>query len=213
MHLNWITVAVVIYCTGFIFSLFHSLKTYFNFQWLKETQAFDLFAVGSVKFYLIIKPFLWPYYFILYQKNPLEYLSEFFFKYYGDEDEICTGTQGLENFLNDLFKGKDRYKHYQARIICWPLDKNEQAYRTYMTQRAHIEKPGVTVYAEITYAVSKDNYLLEVFFEKQRNQYKATISRFQLDHCERLTKSEFKERLLQINPEKAKQLLKQLGLN
>lgn len=212
MHLNWLTVALVIYLTGFVFFLLQSLKTYFNFQWLKETQAFDIFAVCSVKSYLIIKPFLWPYYFILH-KNPLAFFSEFFFRHYSDEDEICTGTQGLENFLNDLFKGKDRYKGYQAKILCWPVDKNEQAYRDYMTQRARFEKPGISIYAEITYAISKDKYLLEVFYEKHRSEHSTTISRFHLDHCERLTKSEFKERLLQINPEKAQQLFNQLNVN
>ncbi|HEL8628294.1 TPA: hypothetical protein U0E97_002326, partial [Legionella pneumophila] len=101
---------ITLYIVGGLITLSYSINSFLSFQRLKIYYNNDLLLKRpDVKRYLILKPFLWPYFFVI-EKNPIERFSELFFKHYGDEGHTYFRSQGLKNFLNDLFKGKNRYK-------------------------------------------------------------------------------------------------------
>jgi hypothetical protein len=155
----------------------------------------------DVKRYLIFKPILWPYFFVT-EKSPTERLSELLFKHYGDEGHTYFGNQGLKNFLNDLFKGKSRYNECQIKSLCWSIDKNSQDWMDYK-KIFHDDN----LYAHIIYTKIQDKYLLRVTWEKESNPRPiASVSRFDLDQCERLSEAEFKTRMKQINVTEATRL-------
>ncbi len=142
---------------------------------------------------MILKPILWPYYFVT-EKSPIERLSELFFKHYGEEGHTYFGDRGLKNFLNDLFKGKERYKDCQIKSVCWPIDKNSQEWLDY--KKIFSED---FLFANIIYAKIQGKYLLGVTWTKDKEHSHEPVSRFQLDKCQRLSEFEFKSRLRQIN--------------
>ncbi|WP_165483151.1 hypothetical protein [Legionella genomosp. 1] len=115
-------IVAVIYLLGILINLRITLIVLKGFrQWKEETQ-FALFAKRpGFKGYLIRKIILWPLYFIT-EKSPLRRLSGSFFSHYGDPGHTYFGTLGLENFLNDLLKGKNLYKHCDIKHLFWPID-------------------------------------------------------------------------------------------
>ncbi|HHT9859009.1 TPA: hypothetical protein ACT9JI_001805 [Legionella pneumophila] len=193
---------VVLYVVGGLITLSYSIKSLFNFQRLKSYYNRDLLLKRpDVKIYLFLKPIFWPYFFVT-EKSPTERLSELFFKHYGDEGHTYFGNQGLKNFLNDLFKGKSRYKECQIKSLCWSIDKNSQDWMDY---KKFFNEDNL--YAHIIYTKKQDKYLLRVTWEKEStSRPAASVSRFELDQCERLSEPEFKTRMKQINVTEANSL-------
>ncbi|WP_454783513.1 hypothetical protein [Legionella sp. WA2022007384] len=140
--------------------------------------------------------------FFVIEKSPLERFSELFFKHYGDEGHTYFRNQGLKNFLNDLFKGKNRYKKYQIQTLCWPIEKNSQDW----IEHRRLFK-GNSFYAHIIYIKMQNEYLVRITWEKESAPHPvASISRFDLDKCQRISESEFKTRMQQINANEANKL-------
>ncbi|RMW99893.1 hypothetical protein [Legionella jordanis] len=197
---------VVLYVVGGLITLSNSIKSLLNFQRLKTYYDSDLLLKRpDVKRYLILKPILWPYFFVT-EKSPTERLSELFFKHYGDEGHTYFGNQGFKNFLNDLLKGKGRYKECQIKSLCWSIDKNSQDWIDY---KKFFNDDNL--YAHIIYTKIRDKYLLRVTWEKESNpRPTASVSRYELDQCQRLSESEFKTRMKQINATEANGLCYEL---
>ncbi len=193
---------ITLYIVGGLITLSYSINSFLSFQRLKIYYNNDLLLKRpDVKRYLILKPFLWPYFFVI-EKNPIERFSELFFKHYGDEGHTYFRSQGLKNFLNDLFKGKNRYIKYQIHTLCWPIDKNSQDW----IEHKRLFK-GNNFYAHIIYIKMQNEYLVRVSWEKESAPHPVeSISRFELDQCQRLSASEFKTRMQQINANEANKL-------
>ena len=179
---------------------------------MKRQTNVDLFSSRpDIQFYLMIKPFLWPYYFVT-EKSPLERFSELFFKHYGEKGHTYFGSEGFKNFLHDIVYGRNRYLQCDAQKINWQVDEKGDEYLAYRQSFGKDKKE--ILYAEIIYAQFKGIYLLKVVWStKQSFSCTNFISRFELDGCDRLKESQFKKRLLQINLEKAKTLFSQLNLS
>lgn len=193
---------VVLYVVGGLITLSYSIKSFLNFQRFNTYYNQDLLLKRpDLKRYLILKPIFWPYFFVT-EKSPTERLSELFFKHYGDEGHTYFGNQGLKNFLNDVFKGKSRYKECQIKSFCWSIDKNSQDWIDY---RKFFNDGNL--YAHIIYTKIRDKYLLRVTWEKGgTTRPAASVSRFELDQGQRLSESEFKIRMKQINATEANRL-------
>jgi hypothetical protein len=203
MRFNLTDIAIGIYFSGMLFCLLQSINTYINMQSLGEHFGVDILNTKSgMKFYLIAKPVLWPYYFCI-EKSPLERVSELFFKHYGDEGHTYFGSQGIRNFFNDVFRGKGRYDEAQVQLMCWPVCKNSKMW----LGNREVFSEDKEVYAKIIYAQINGNYLLGIVLGNSMNDYhKASVSRFQLDECECLTQSKVIERLHEVNSNKAHEL-------
>jgi hypothetical protein len=193
-----------VYAVGFIISLVSSVQCLLKYSDLKKNMGIDLLKIRpGMKFYILFKPIFWPLYFII-EKSPIERLSEMFFKHYGDADHCYFGNQGIKNFVNDVFRGKNRYKNYQATRLIWELDKKGSEYQEYIKHSDNTK----SVCAGIICARHKEKYLLGVTLGvKECLGGSEQISRFELDQCAPLSASELKERLFQINPVKAVELL------
>ncbi|CEG59312.1 hypothetical protein [Legionella fallonii] len=193
---------IMVYIVGGLIALCYSIHGFLSFQHLKKYYNNDLLLKRpDIRRYLILKPLLWPYFFVI-EKSPIERFSELFFKHYGDEGHTYFRSQGLKNFLNDLFKGKNRYKKHQIHTLCWPIDKNSQDW----IEHKQFFK-GNNFYAHIVYIKMQDEYLVRVSWEKERTPHPVdSISRFELDQGQRLSASEFKTRMQQINVNEANKL-------
>jgi len=190
--IDWV---LAIYLAGLIINVFSSLKSYWGFKSLKENQGIDILrARPDMQSYLIKRVVMWPLYFII-EKNPVERISEIFFKHYGDEGHIYYLSNGIKNFANDLFKGKKRYKNYQAGKMLWILNKNSVEYNNWVRLCGRVAE---TPYAEITYARNQDIYLLKIVTTSQ-NVISNNISRFEIDNCQKMTFLEFQKKLISVN--------------
>ena len=200
---------LLIYVAGFIIFSIDSLYCFTRLLNLKHAPDMpDLLKIRpDLKFYLIIKPFLWPYYFVT-EKSPIERLSELLFKNYGDKGHTYFGSHGIKNFCNDIFLGKNRYKNFNTKKVIWTVDEEGEVYQSYL-KLSEVKK---TKRAIITYATHKNKYYLHVVLSNREyvNDDNHSISRFDLDECERLDFNGFKEKLLQINSEKTCKLIKEL---
>lgn len=198
---------LALYSLGFGITLIDSGRSFLNFQKLKRTVNVDIFAGRpDMKFYLIAKPIFWPYYFVT-EKSPIERFSEFFFKTYGDEGHRYFGHHGLKNFINDVWKGKNRYRDYAAKRLTWPIEKNTKEFARFTKSFGTSEK---SLHASIIYAEFKGIYLLGVTWGNKEHMTDAPVSRFELDGCERMSRSQFMERLFDINEMRAKDLFQKL---
>ncbi|HEL8629012.1 TPA: hypothetical protein U0E97_003072, partial [Legionella pneumophila] len=66
---------------------------------------------------------------------------------------------------------------------------------------------GNNFYAHIIYIKMQNEYLVRVSWEKESAPHPVeSISRFELDQCQRLSASEFKTRMQQINANEANKL-------
>ena len=198
-----------LYLAGFFIHLIYSASSLLSFHRLKEQQDIDMFkARPELMRYIIRKPFLWPYYFVT-EKGPLERISELFFKHYGDEGSTYFGSNGLKNFLRDVFYGKNRYAHCHPQKASWLIDENGLEYQELKAFWELAEPP----YAEITYAKIKNQFLLGVVTTtKECLLADGKTSRFKLDACEKLSVSQFKERLRGINEKEAVALFSALNI-
>ena len=208
MHSELFNWTAIVYVVGFIISLVSSVQCFLKYSDLKQNMGIDLLKIRpGMKFYLILKPIFWPLYFII-EKSPTERLSEIFFKHYGDAGHRYFGNQGIKNFVNDVFRGKNRYTNYQATRLIWVLDQKSSEYQEYIKCSDNKK----SVYAGIIYAQHKEKYLLGVSLgTKECLSGSKQISRFELDQCKQMSASELKERLFQINPVKATELLNSLN--
>ena len=198
---------LAIYIFGFLIELIKSIHTIYRFQWLKQKSGIDMFAKDHrMQSYLIRKPIFWPWFFVT-EKSPIERLSESLFKNYGDEGHTYFGSTGLKNFLNDVFRGKNRYKNYKIKKLIWPLDKTGKEYQDLINSFPH-EKKAEKLFASIIYAQFKQTYLLYVAWSSEDCLSKSNVvSRFELDCCERISHHDLRTRLLGINSEKAQEFL------
>lgn len=192
---------VLFYITGLLISLSYSVRNYMMFKYLEIHYKDSLFTKRLTR-YLVIKPILWPYFFVT-EKSPIERLSECFFKYYGDEGHTYFGSRGLKNFLNDLIKGKNRYQTCQVKTLCWAIDKNSEDWIEF----TKICSKDKNLYAHIIYTEISNKFLLSIIWEEgNATRSSASVSRYELDEAEKLSKTEFKNRLQQINKTEAERL-------
>ena len=197
------SIFLVLYLTVFLIEINSSISCFNNFQRMKQATGTDLFEIKpQMKRYLILKPIFWPWFFVT-EKNPIERLSELCFKHYGDEGHTYFGSKGLKNFLNDVVRGKNRYKHLNVKKLLWPIDKNGREYQ----EHPHLFKNDKNLsMARIICAEYNGKYLLNVVFgNRDHLSISDPVSRFDLDDCQKLSKSEFKQSLLDINPTKAQE--------
>ena len=196
---------IVIYIAGVLVCSLSCLQFMFYRSQLKKNRGIDLFQTRpDLKRYLILKPFLWPY-FVITERSPIERISELFFKHYGDEGHTYFRDQGIKNFLRDVLKGKKRYKNYQVNRLIWPVEKQSS---DFSENKTHVQERGKPVYAEILYAHYQNKYLLRVVSgSKECFNNETSVSRFQLDQCKLMVFSDFQQRLLEINHDRAMELL------
>ncbi|MFT4060607.1 MAG: hypothetical protein QM652_13815 [Legionella sp.] len=211
MSLEMFHWTLAIYIAGLFISVLGSIQFLLNRDAVKKNMGMDLFqafpdlsAYHLIYWVIILKPIFWPYFFVT-QKSPIERISELFFKHYGDEGHTYFGDPGIKNFFRDVVKGKNRYKSYQKGRLIWFADKDGSDYQEYKKYFS-----GKSEYVEIIYAYYQDQYLLGVMWgSKECLSADKPISRFELDQCESMNASQFKQRLLQINHVKAAELFSQ----
>ncbi|MCE3044159.1 hypothetical protein [Legionella sp. 16cNR16C] len=136
------------------------------------------------------------------EKSPLRRLSESFFSHYGDPGYTYFGTLGLENFLNDLLKGKNRYKHCDIKHLFWPID-GESSIRTDFRKDKNEE-----LFINIYYMQWKGNYRLIRHLTPYRPAKQ--LSRFELDRCYLVSQEQFQKELFEVNALKAQALFDEL---
>lgn len=193
------------YIFGLLMELIKTSFTLYRFQELKQKSGIDMLSMHPImKSYLIKKTILWPWFFVT-EKNPIERLSECFFKNYGDKDHTYLGSKGLRNFLNDIFRGINRYDNCQPNKLIWKVDKNGPEYQEHINA---FGKTNIDLFATIIYAIFQDKYLIHVTWSgKNCLLYNNNISRFELDNCEQITKTDFEKRLFRINSKKAQEFM------
>lgn len=193
---------ITLYIVGGLITLSYSIHSFLNFQRLKLYYNNNLLLKRpDIKRYLILKPLLWPYFFVI-EKSPLERFSELFFKHYGDERHTYFRSQGLKNFLNDLFKGKNHYKNDQIHTPCWPIDKNSQDW----IEHERFFKGNNFLCAYYLYKNTGWIPCASHLGTRKPPHPVASISRFELDQGQRLSASEFITRTQQINSDEANKL-------
>jgi hypothetical protein len=161
--------------------------------------------------YLVLRPFVWPLY--LLKTGPLTLvvttLSQLFFRYYDDpEREGRHTTRGFYYFLNDVFKGKDRYKNYHYGQKTLPLNPHSP-----LLDRIQSEVlKSYSHYVQITYAMNeeKSDYRLHYFFMSSPNIAREKPTPYVLDESGRYTKEEFLEGLSAINLDLKKEVEEKL---
>lgn len=196
--MNLDTILLIIYLTGFGLTLRYSIKA---LRGLARIDPDILVQRPDIKLYALIKPILWPIYLFI-EKHPLVFISELFFKHYGEKGHVYFGDRGIKNFFNNVFKGKKRYEHCKVTTLYWPLDKDVHHDFSFLDNQA---------YAKIVFTKIKDSHLLGITIAKEKRP-ETPISRFELDQCRRLDESTFKETLSKINVILAKELFEELGL-
>lgn len=188
-------ILISVYALGFIINSYRFIIALIGFRNMKKNLYIDMFQERpDLKHYLVLKVLIWPYYFVT-EKSPLERLSETFFKRYGDKGHCYYGTRGLNNFLNDLRKGKDRYKAYKIMHVVWEI-----------TSPLYLKDRIKEHYAEIILAYHKGHCLLQVMLSDNPIPSSREISRYVLDNCEKLPLSDVKNRLKMINVEECEKL-------
>ena len=196
---------MVIYLSGFLIQLMKYVFSFHKIQLLKKKSGIDMLSIDPrIKSHLIMKPIFWPWFFIT-EKNPIERISELFFKNYGDKGHHYFGSRGLKNFLNDVFRGKHRYRDYKTEKLTWSIDENGQEYKECVKL---FGKSDTTIFASIVYAQFNDTHLLHVTWSSENCiSENRTVSRFELDDCKKISVHDLKNRLLNINSEKACEFL------
>ncbi len=200
---------ILIYLAGFFIAAVQSLLKCMQLIHFRDNGGMDLLKGNSfMKSYLILRVIAWPYYlFVL--SNPLVLISQCFFRHYGNDGQWYFGTKGLKNFLNDVLKGKNRYRGCDAQKVCFAVDKAALAYQDYCRSMG---KEYAAVYAQIIYAKFKGKYLLHVIYSDDLGCMSiSSVTRFDLDECERLNAYTIKQKLDAIHPEKAADIVRKLS--
>ncbi len=199
-------VIVILYCVGVACYFMHSV-------WLLhlvyrgggvsitvKSGSTLIFKVG-LHSYLLIRTLFWPY-FLFFQTNPFNYLSSTLFKYYGAQGVTYCGSRGLYNLLNDVFRGKHRYKDYEIKFFNFRCVHEGKVYQEYLT---YVSEPQNIIYAKVILAkhIQKpDTYLFvqAIHFEQSTETVKH-VSLYDLDRGERLSRHALETRLRDINPQ------------
>lgn len=125
--------------------------------------------------------YFWPAY-----TNPFKLLAQNLFKGYGEKGHIYPGWGGLQNFLNDLFKGKNRYaKHCQ---YCFNVELTESPDDTFLNSK----------YARIHLAI-KGKTIILICNMSDSPQKKRQASRFELDRSVRIDHQQLIDELQSLN--------------
>ncbi len=146
-----------------------------------------------------------------HSESPTERLSELLFMHYGDKGHTYYGNHGLKNFCNDIFRGKNRYKNFEAKKVVWTIDESNPIHQDYLEMYGENKK---SLWAIIIYAQYKDDYLFRMIIwasESPVSDNTHLVSRFDLDDCKKFNEKKFKEKLMEINSEKAQILINKLN--
>lgn len=183
----------LIYIAGFIILAIKHFYSYCGLSMVAQKHNPDLFKKRpDIIVYMVLKPIFWPYYFIT-EKSPVERISECFFSRYGEKGVRYFGDRGIKNFLNDIFRGKGRYKNYIIKSVILPVDKDSETYDEFVKFHKNFEG---NLNARILCARYGNKYLLEVVLGEHSRDELKEFSRFQLDQCQKLGEADFKNRLL-----------------
>jgi len=189
-----ITLLIVkIYLLGCALVALHSIYLWVQMTGWKKQGLNDIIdSHTGMKPWLISRVIRWPY--ILFCKtNPIELFSQLFFSRYGDEGHIYFGSRGLKNFLNDIFRGVNRYKKYRVNSAVIHLDP-ECLHKL----KENYPSKFLPKYSQVIIAKYKKTYLFKSVFTSN-NTFDISTSRFELDDCQRLTKEEIITSLNQLN--------------
>jgi len=183
----------------------HSIYTAVKMLILQQAAGVDVFAQHpQMKSWLIQRVIYWPYY-LFVKTNPLVLFSELLFSRYGDSGHVYFGTTGLKNFLNDLFKGKDRYKNFKVITTTIVLSS------TFINkmQNEYPEK-DFPKYAAVLLAKYSNIFLFKSALTNDERLLNLNASRFELDSCQRLTKEEIVTALDEMNSNVSQNIIERL---
>ncbi len=202
---NIISILFKAYLLGCLFVGAQYLYTYIKMLILQKAVKKNVFTNHpKMKQWLIQRVIYWPYY-LFVKTNPINLFSQLFFSRYGDQGHIYYGTTGLRNFLNDIFKGKNRYKKFNVFTTTISLSSS------FINQMMN-EYPGQNYpkYAMVLLARYQDNYLFKSTFVADDRLSEQKTSRFELDSCQRLTKEEVLAALNQMNQNISNNIIKKV---
>jgi hypothetical protein len=185
---------LIVYYVGFVAYAAKSIHFVRLMKKSERTTAKKVLSESMTK-YLCCKTILWPWFFVV-EKGPLERLSDLFFKYYGADKTINLGTQGLRNFCNDVFRGKNRYQGWRVKSLVWPLEKPVEIFPDGSKSNSCKMR-----HALITLATNKERYLYMAVLSNETIPIR--VNRYWLDDCKKLSKAEVIDELRQLNPTKA----------
>jgi hypothetical protein len=192
LHIALIILAI--YFIGCAFLALHSIHLWAQMLGWKKHGISDIIdSHSNMKPWLINRVIWWPY-FLFIRTNPLVLLSELFFSRYGDKGHKYFGTKGLKNILNDIFRGFGRYKKYTVKTASIKIDE-ENLYNL----KQNLFFPDAPKYTHVIIAKYKKTYLFKVNFSSV-NDCKATVSRYELDDCQHLTKEQIISSINELNP-------------
>jgi len=203
---NIVSILFKVYLVGCLF--FGANSVYIGVEMLilqKTTRKNVFFQHPKMKNWLIQRVVYWPYY-LFVKTNPIVLFSELFFSRYGDQGHIYYGTTGLKNFLNDLFKGKNRYKNFKVFTTTTSLSSS-------FIRKMKSEYPGKKFpkYASVLLAKYSECYLFKSSLASDERLLGSSASRFELDGCQRLTKDEVLAALNEMNPSMSHSLIEKLN--
>lgn len=180
---------LIIYLVGFLVALFQAIKAYTALE--RASNKMQKLIVGSTSpTWLLTKRVVgWPYYIIRYH-SPMSFLSELFFKHYGDPDKSYAGTQGILNFYHDIFHRR-YYENIKAKRTLIELNYKSVIYRKAVDNS--LVSQGDTAYASIIFAKDvKNNFFLSINFCRDYRDYTGdVVSRYELYSCQKLSEKTF----------------------
>lgn len=171
----------------------HSLYLFMRLaSWKKSGMSDIIDSHSGMKLWLINRAAFWPY-FLFCKTNPITLISQLFFSRYGDQGHVYFGSRGLKNFLNDIFRGFNRYKNYRINSATIHLDSEclNRLKEIYPSDR-------LPKYSRIIIAKYNGTYLFKSILTSD-STFDISTSRYELDACQRLTKEEIISSLNQLN--------------
>lgn len=179
----------IIYFFGFSVAFYQAVQTYIALLSHDEKSIAEITGNKPLLLFLLSRVLLWPYYVCCY-KTPLAYVSELFFNHYGEKGKTYSGTQGIKNFYNDIFKGA-YYKRLKPKQKLIPLSENSSMYQQALS--AGVIKKGELAYANVLFAKATPNsYLLSIgFCQSWRELSDQEISRYALYSCQLFNRKNF----------------------
>ena len=170
--------------SALIFFFFLSAYVAKSFNIYKAFKKVGVLQHGesSKKYYFYI--FLWPIY-----TNPFKLLAEKIFKRYGEQDRIYLGWDGLMNLINDLTKGRSRYKDYIHHVFSFELNKPPEP---------HLKK---LKHAQINVSQKGEVFLFECQVSELPLE-KTRFSIYDLDRCKPLNYQNLIKQLVSVGLKK-----------
>ena len=182
-------ILLAFYFFGFVIAFYQAIISYFPLLQYEEKKRALITGNKPLLLFLAIRVLLWPYYVCRYQ-SPLSYFSTLVFSHYGEKGKTYSGTQGIKNFYNDIFK-RGYYKNIKPKQKLIPLAEDSSMYQQALSAGA-IGK-GDLAYANVLFAKDGANcYLLSInFCQSWREFSEQSISRYALYACQKFTKDNF----------------------